>query len=63
MLWSFKKCQKIGLGRGLGQVRTKDLRAQIILDKIFGTKWNKTGQEKKSFLCVFACFFAAIGKV
>ena len=37
--WNFSaKCQKIGVGRGLGRVRTKNLLAQTILDKII---WNK----------------------
>ena len=40
MLWSYKKCQKIGDERRLGQVRIKNLLAQTILDEIFGTKWS-----------------------
>ena len=40
MLWSSKKCQTIGVGRGLSRVRTKNLLAQLISDKIFGTKWS-----------------------
>ena len=40
MLWSYKKSQKIGVGRGLGRVRTKNLFALTISDKIFGTKWS-----------------------
>ena len=40
MLWSYKKCQKIGVGRGLGRVRNKNLLAQTIPEKIFGTKWS-----------------------
>ena len=35
-----KKCQKIGVGRGLGRVRAKNLLAQIIPDKICRTKWS-----------------------
>ena len=35
-----KKCQKNGVGKGLGQVRIKNLLAQTIPDKIFGTKWS-----------------------
>ena len=38
MLWSYKKCQKIGVARGLGRVRAKSLLAQTIPDKVFGTK-------------------------
>ena len=30
MLWSYKKCQKIGVGRGLGQVMIKSLLAQTV---------------------------------
>ena len=63
MLWSYRECQKIGVGRGLGRVRTKSLLAQTIPDKIFGTKCSNTGQEKKSLVCVFACFLIDIGKV
>ena len=40
MLWSYKKCQKIGVGRALSRVRAKNLLAQTIPDKIFGTKWS-----------------------
>ena len=40
MLWFYKKCQKIRVGRGLGQVRNKNLLSQTILDKIFGTEWS-----------------------
>ena len=40
MLWSYNKCQKIEVGRGLGRVRIENLLAQTILDKIFGTKWS-----------------------
>ena len=35
-----KKCQKIGVGKGLGQVRAKTLLAQTIPGKIFGAKWS-----------------------
>ena len=31
---------QIGVTRGLGRVWTKDLLAQTIPDKIFGTKWS-----------------------
>ena len=63
MLWSYKKCQKIGIARELDRVSAKIFFAQTILDKIFGTKWSnpvKTGQEKKSLVSVFACFLTAI---
>ena len=64
MLWSYKKCQKIGVGRGLGQVRIKNLLAQTIPDKIFGTKWSnpvKLNRKRKVwylFLRVFKLLFA-----
>ena len=57
ILYSYEKCQKIGFGRGLGQVRVKNALTQTIPDKIFGTKKkksNKTGQEKKGLVPVFA---------
>ena len=53
MLWSYKKCQKTGVGRGLEQFRTKNLLAQTIPDKIFGTKWStpvKLNKKKKFYL-------------
>ena len=37
LLWSYNKCQKIGVGRGLDRVRIKHLLPQTIPDKIFGT--------------------------
>ena len=40
MPWNYKKCQKIGVGKRMDQVRAKHLFAQTILDKIFGTKWS-----------------------
>ena len=40
MFWSYKKCQKTGDGRGLGQVRAKNVLAQTITEKIIGTIWN-----------------------
>ena len=40
MLWSYKKCKKIGVGRGLGGVRMNNVLAQTIPDKIFGIKWR-----------------------
>ena len=64
MLWSYKKCQKIGVGRGLGRIRTKNLFAQTILDKAFGTKWsNPVKLDRKSLVSVFACFLTPISKV
>ena len=40
MLWNYKKCQKIGVGRGVGQFRAKNFLAQTIPDKTFETKWS-----------------------
>ena len=40
MLWSYKKCQKIGVGRGLGRVRANNLLARITPDRMFGTGWS-----------------------
>ena len=66
MLWSYEKCQKIGVGRGLGQVRAKNVHAETIPDKIFGTKWNNTAKLDRRrkvwylFLCVF---LTAIGRI
>ena len=59
MVSSYKKCQKTGVGRRLGRVRTKNLLAQTIPDKIFGTKWRnpvKLDRKRKDwypFLRVF----------
>ena len=59
MLWSYEKCQKIGVGRGLDQVKTKNFLAQAIPDKIFEIKWSnlvKPDRKRKVwylFLCVF----------
>ena len=66
MLWSYKKCQKIGVGKGLGRVRAKNVLVQTIPDKIFGTKWNnpvKLNGRRKRLVSAFVCFLAAIGKV
>ena len=66
MLWSYKKCQKIGVGRGLGRVRTKNLLAQTIPDKIFRTKWSnpvKLDRKRKVNDICFCVFLTAIGKV
>ena len=51
MIWSYKECQKVVVGRGMGRVRTKKLLAQTISDKIFGTKWSNP--ENWIFLRVF----------
>ena len=40
-----------------------DINRPTIPHKIFGTKWSKSGQEKKSLVSVSACFLTAIGKV
>ena len=59
MFWSYKKCQKAGVGRKLGRVRIKNLLSQTITEKIFGTKWsNPVKPERKGkvwylFLRVF----------
>ena len=37
MIWSYKKCQEVGVGRRLGQV---SLLTDAIPHKIFGTKWS-----------------------
>ena len=66
MLWSFKKGQEIGVGKGLGRVRTKNLLAQTILDKIFGTKWSKPVKLDRKrkvwylFLGVFNCYLQSL---
>ena len=59
MLWSYKKCQKIGIEKGLGRIGIKHLLAQTIPNKIFGTKWSNPAKlERKTkdwylFLRVF----------
>ena len=51
--------KKIGVGRGVSRIRTKNVLAQTIPDKIFGTKWTnpvKLDKRRKVwylFLCVF----------
>ena len=51
--------KKFGVGRGVGRIRTKNVLAQTIPDKIFGTKWTnpvKLDKRRKVwylFLCVF----------
>ena len=40
MLWSYKNCQKIGVGKRLHQLRAKTVLAKRIADKILETRWN-----------------------
>ena len=66
MLWSYKKCPKNGVARGLGRVRTKNLLAQTIPDKIFGTKCSnpvKLDKKKKVWYLFLQFFLTAIGEV
>ena len=64
MLWSNDKCQKIGVGKGLGWVRIKDLLAQTIPDKIFRKKWSNTVKlDRKKFDICYRVFLTAIWKV
>ena len=50
---------KNGVGRGLGQVQAKNVLAQTISNKIFGTKWNNPeilDRRRKGwylFFCIF----------
>ena len=46
---------KIGVGRGLCQVSIKNLLAQIILEKTFGTKWSNPVKldRKRKVWCLF----------
>ena len=57
MLWSYKKCQKIGVGWGLGRVRAKNLLAHTIPDKAFGTKQSKPVKLDRKVWCLFYVFF------
>ena len=60
------KCQKIGVGRGLGRVRTKNLLAQTIPGKIFGAKWSnpvKLEGKRKVWYLFLRVFLTAIGRV
>ena len=59
MLSSYKKCQKIGVRRGLGRVRIKNLLAQTIPDIIFGTKWSNREKldRKKKVWYLFLHYF------
>ena len=58
MLWSYKNCQELGVGRGLGQVRIGNWLAQTIPDKIFAIKWSNLVKQdrKRKVWYVFACF-------
>ena len=50
MLWSYERCQKIGVGKRLGREKIKNLLAQRMADKIFGTGWSnpvKLDKKKK----------------
>ena len=66
MLWSYKKCQKIGIGKGLGCVKAKNVLVQTIPDKIFGTKWNNpvkpNGRRKRlvSAFVFFSCYWQSL---
>ena len=40
MLWGDLKCQMIRVRRGLDQIRAKNMLAQTVPEKMFGTKWN-----------------------
>ena len=65
MIWSYKECQKVLVGRGLGRFRTKKLLVQTISDNIFGIKWSnpENWTEKEKLVSFYACFLTAIGKV
>ena len=59
MLWSFKKYQKIGIGRGLARLRTKHLFPQTLVDKILGTKWSnpvKLDRKRKVWYMILRVF-------
>ena len=62
MLWSYKTCQKVGVGKGLGQLSIKNLLAHAIQGKIFGRKCSnplKLNRERKVWhllLHVFNCY-------
>ena len=48
MPWIYKKCKKIGVGKGLGRVRLKNWFVQTMVEKIVGTKWsNPVKPERK----------------
>ena len=56
---------KIGVERELGRVTTRNLFAQTISGKIFGTKWSNPVKldRKTNVWYVFAYFLTAICKV
>ena len=58
-LLSYEKCQKAGVRRGLGRVIMKNLLAETILDKIFGTKWSDLVKldRKRKVCCLFLRVF------
>ena len=59
MLSSYKKCQKIGVGRVLGRIRNKSFIAQTIPEKVFGTKWsNPVKLDGKGKVWSMVFFFA-----
>ena len=65
MIWSYKKCQKIGFGRRLAWVRAKNMLAQTILDKIFGTKLNnsvKPDRRRKAWRLFLRVFWLLLAK-
>ena len=55
MLWSYKKCQKIEVWKKLGRVMATNVFVSTIPDK--------TENDKKSLISMFACFFTAIANV
>ena len=59
MLWSYKKCLKIGVERELDRVRIKNFLAQTIQDKIFGTKRSDSVKldRKRKFWYLFLSLF------
>ena len=65
VFWSYKKFQKIEVGRGLGWVRIKTLLAQTIPDKIFGTKWSnpvKLNRKRKVWYLLLRVFQLLLAK-
>ena len=65
MVWSYKKCQKIVVARGLIRVRTKNLLAQTIPDKVFGTKWRnpvKQDRKRKVWYVLLRVFYLLLAK-
>ena len=59
MVWSYKKCLRIAVGRGLGWVRIKNFLPQTVPDKIFATNWSspvKLDKNKKVWYLLFRVF-------